>query len=66
MAEARLAQRHQRTLPDPAAEDMEAAHQVQTGRTVEHREAANAFVEKRIHFRRPVNRQSVSRSVLDK
>jgi 2-(1,2-epoxy-1,2-dihydrophenyl)acetyl-CoA isomerase len=27
--------------------DMEAAHQVQTGRTVDHREAAKAFVEKR-------------------
>jgi 2-(1,2-epoxy-1,2-dihydrophenyl)acetyl-CoA isomerase len=27
--------------------DMEAAHQVQTGRTEDHREAANAFVEKR-------------------
>jgi enoyl-CoA hydratase/carnithine racemase len=27
--------------------DMEAAHQVQTGRTEDHREAAKAFVEKR-------------------
>ena len=27
--------------------DMEAAHQVQTGRTKDHREAAKAFVEKR-------------------
>ena len=27
--------------------DMEAAHQVQTGRTADHREAAKAFVEKR-------------------
>jgi 2-(1,2-epoxy-1,2-dihydrophenyl)acetyl-CoA isomerase len=28
--------------------DMEAAHQVQTGRTDDHREAAKAFVEKRV------------------
>jgi 2-(1,2-epoxy-1,2-dihydrophenyl)acetyl-CoA isomerase len=27
--------------------DLEAAHQVQTGRTEDHREAATAFVEKR-------------------
>jgi 2-(1,2-epoxy-1,2-dihydrophenyl)acetyl-CoA isomerase len=27
--------------------DMEAAHQVQSGRTKDHREAAKAFVEKR-------------------
>ena len=27
--------------------DMEAVHQVQTGRTEDHREAAKAFVEKR-------------------
>jgi 2-(1,2-epoxy-1,2-dihydrophenyl)acetyl-CoA isomerase len=27
--------------------DMEAAHQIQTGRTEDHREAAKAFVEKR-------------------
>lgn len=48
--------------------DMEAAHQAQTGRAEDHREAAKAFVEKRAHFRRPVNRQSISRAVavLDK
>ena len=28
--------------------DMEAVHQVQTGRTQDHREAARAFVEKRV------------------
>ena len=28
--------------------DMEATHQVQTGRTEDHREAARAFVEKRV------------------
>jgi 2-(1,2-epoxy-1,2-dihydrophenyl)acetyl-CoA isomerase len=28
--------------------DMEAVHQVQTGRTEDHREAARAFVEKRV------------------
>jgi 2-(1,2-epoxy-1,2-dihydrophenyl)acetyl-CoA isomerase len=31
----------------PELLDMEAAHQVQTGRTQDHREAARAFVEKR-------------------
>jgi 2-(1,2-epoxy-1,2-dihydrophenyl)acetyl-CoA isomerase len=31
----------------PELLDMEAAHQVQTGRTEDHREAAKAFVEKR-------------------
>jgi hypothetical protein len=35
---------------------MEAVHQVQTGRTEDHREAAKAFGrEARAHFHRPVN-----------
>jgi len=34
----------------PGLLDMEAAHQVQTGRTEDHREAAKAFVEKRAPF----------------
>jgi hypothetical protein len=41
--------------------DLEAVHQVQTGRTEDHREAAKAFVEKRTPiFTGPVNRRRKS------
>jgi hypothetical protein len=37
-----------------------------TGRTEDHWEAAEAFVEKRAHFHRPVKLQSISLAVLEK